>query len=173
MKKYFSLGIMFTATFISAQTEYDALRLTQTDITGTARYMSMGGAFGALGGDASAIKDNPAGLGVFRSSELAVTLDGSYKTNSTNLLSTKTNKSDLNLKFNHLSYVISVPTYNNSGLLNSNFSFTYNKVKDFNRTLSLNGNSLNKSFTDFIAGFTNDANRIEDDFKKTPITIHT
>ena len=37
---------------------------------GTARFMSMGGAFTALGGDISTLSQNPAGIGVFRTSEM-------------------------------------------------------------------------------------------------------
>ncbi len=44
-----------------AQGEIDAYRYSQTEVTGTARSMSMGGAFGALGGDISSIAINPAG----------------------------------------------------------------------------------------------------------------
>ena len=67
-------GILATLTLV-AQTEFDALRYLQPDISGTARYSAMGGAFGALGADASAIKDNPAGLGIYRSSELSATMN--------------------------------------------------------------------------------------------------
>ncbi|MDR2917287.1 MAG: hypothetical protein LBV74_21035, partial [Tannerella sp.] len=55
--------------------EIDAFTLTNSDLGGTARSMSMAGAFGALGGDISAISNNPAGLGIYRSSEISGTLD--------------------------------------------------------------------------------------------------
>ncbi|MBD5204411.1 MAG: TonB-dependent receptor, partial [Bacteroidales bacterium] len=57
------------------QTATDVIPLTQSDLKGTARFMSMGGAFGALGGDLSTLSQNPAGIGVYRSSELGFTLD--------------------------------------------------------------------------------------------------
>ena len=44
-------------------------------IMGTARYNAMSGAFGALGGDLSAIDINPAGTAVFALSEFATTLN--------------------------------------------------------------------------------------------------
>ena len=65
-----AMMVVLNCTLMIAQTEIDALKYVQTDINGTARYMGMAGAFGALGGDASAIKDNPAGLGIYRKSEL-------------------------------------------------------------------------------------------------------
>ena len=45
---------------------------------GTARFMSMGGAFTALGGDISTLSQNPAGIGVFRASEMSVTPQLNY-----------------------------------------------------------------------------------------------
>lgn len=66
---------------------------------GTARYSAMAGSMGALGGDISSINSNPAGLGVFITSDIS----GSFLTNSDNTTSTlngesreqKINKSSL------------------------------------------------------------------------------
>ena len=38
-----------------AQTVYDAVNIAQKDLNGTARFVGMGGAMGALGGDISTI----------------------------------------------------------------------------------------------------------------------
>ena len=62
-----------TFTGVLAQNVDDALRYSQVFYNGTARFMSMGGAFTALGADLSAIRLNPAGTGVFRSSEASLT----------------------------------------------------------------------------------------------------
>ena len=45
-----------------SQSQLDAFKHSQTELNGTARYLGMGGAFGALGGDISAMNTNPAGL---------------------------------------------------------------------------------------------------------------
>ena len=58
---------------IIAKNVEDALRYSQIFYGGTARFMSMGGAFTAVGGDISSLSQNPAGIGVFRSSEITVT----------------------------------------------------------------------------------------------------
>ena len=55
-----------------AQSMDDLLRYTRTELKGTARYVSMSGAFNALGGDFSAIKDNPAAAAVFLNSEIGL-----------------------------------------------------------------------------------------------------
>lgn len=66
----FCIGIALSA---NAQNELDALRYSQVDVLGTARYSAMGGAFGALGGDMSSMSVNPAGIGVFTKSTGSVT----------------------------------------------------------------------------------------------------
>lgn len=53
----------------------DAQRLNERQVMGTARYVGMSGAMTAVGGDPSAVNDNPAGLGVYRRSEVLVTMD--------------------------------------------------------------------------------------------------
>lgn len=55
---------MFSIT-VTAQNITDAARYSMGDLNGTARYRSMSGAFGALGGDLSALEVNPAGSAVF------------------------------------------------------------------------------------------------------------
>ena len=75
MKK--QLLIIFLALSLTvlsnAQTVDDAIRYSQVFYSGTARFTSMGGAFTALGGDFSTLSQNPAGIGVFRSSGISVT----------------------------------------------------------------------------------------------------
>ena len=56
------------------QSMEDILRYTRTELKGTARYVAKGGAFNALGGDFSAIKDNPAAAAVFEL-EIGLTLN--------------------------------------------------------------------------------------------------
>ena len=77
MKKITSiLSILFLfSAFAQAQGEIDAQRFSREDLHGTARAMSMGGAFGALGGDQTGVSINPAGIAVYRSSEVVGTLN--------------------------------------------------------------------------------------------------
>lgn len=73
MKKFQVISIlMFAMIGLQAQNEADALRLSQSYYQGTARSIAMGGAFGALGADFSALSTNPAGLGLYRSSEYSI-----------------------------------------------------------------------------------------------------
>jgi hypothetical protein len=75
MKKIMIISalILTAATTALSQTSSDALRYSRIDIGGTARYMGLSGAFGALGADFTLSSTNPAGLGLFKSSEFTNT----------------------------------------------------------------------------------------------------
>jgi hypothetical protein len=156
-KSILALAVILNCSFLIAQTEFDASKIIQGDINGTARYMSMAGAFGALGGDGSAIKDNPAGLGVYRTSELSGTINVSLQNSKSTWNNTLGNDNLSNLGFTNFSYIKSIPTFNglngNAGLLSSNWSFTYNRLKSFNRNSTIKNNSSASSITDYMAYF--------------------
>ncbi|WP_422105638.1 OmpP1/FadL family transporter [Winogradskyella sp.] len=75
MKKalMFCIGILSTS-LILAQDVADAVRYSMDEIQGTARFRAMGGAFGALGGDMSAVNINPAGSAIFNNSHASLSL---------------------------------------------------------------------------------------------------
>ena len=52
---------------MQAQTSYEAASLLESDLSGTARYVGMGGAMSALGADMSTMSTNPAGTALYRS----------------------------------------------------------------------------------------------------------
>lgn len=61
-----------TVAPLTAQETYQSEKLIANDLNGTARYVGMGGAMEALGADISTINTNPAGIGLFRKSQIAV-----------------------------------------------------------------------------------------------------
>lgn len=77
--KYLLLTVLIgMASAAYAQDYYDAQTLANSDLNGTARFVGMGGAIGALGGDISVMSTNPAGTGMYRSSDAAVTVSGIF-----------------------------------------------------------------------------------------------
>ena len=64
------LGLMTIPAM--AQETYQDAKLAETALTGTARYVGMGGAMEALGADLSTISTNPAGIGMFRKRQAAL-----------------------------------------------------------------------------------------------------
>ena len=75
MRKYIISLMLLLPAAVMAQSAFDLYQYSRLEMRGTARYMSMAGAFGALGGDLSAINLNPGGIGIYRSSDIGVTLD--------------------------------------------------------------------------------------------------
>ena len=76
MKKYpLILVTVFIGLIGYGQNLYEAYQLSSSELKGTARYTAMSGAFGALGGDISALKDNPAGSSIFLNNYLSGTLN--------------------------------------------------------------------------------------------------
>ena len=67
----------------TAQSAADAYTLTPTQLRGSARFVSMGGAFTSLGSDLSCMKQNPAGLGLYRYSDLGFSFDISIRNSKT------------------------------------------------------------------------------------------
>ena len=68
-----TLIFILQTIIVNAQNEIDALRYSMTDLSGSARYTAMGGAFGSLGGEFSSLSSNPAGLGMYQYSEISFT----------------------------------------------------------------------------------------------------
>ncbi|MBO7300483.1 MAG: hypothetical protein J6U53_03640 [Tidjanibacter sp.] len=107
----------------------EAAKYAQTDNAHlSARVAAMGGAFTSLGADLSSMAINPAGMGMYRTSQLSLSseFDTTHSTNST---LSKVNSS--NFSFNQLGAAMNV--YQGSGaLLSFTIGFAYNKLADLN-----------------------------------------
>ena len=78
MRVYRYIFVLCLLSFVFSQAKaQDDARLCEQTLTGTARYMGFGGAMTAIGGDPSAVRVNPAGLGLYRRMEVLVTMGGS------------------------------------------------------------------------------------------------
>lgn len=137
---------------VYAQGEIDAYRMSALDHFGTARGLAMGGAFGALGGDVTGIMINPAGLGVYKSSELVGTIGYSHLSMSSDMGVSPYSASGNNSRIpvNNVSLVYYTPI-GSDGLESVNFSFSYGRLKSFNSDYDASGDGLGSSLTDFMA----------------------
>ncbi|OIP81045.1 MAG: hypothetical protein AUK44_10845 [Porphyromonadaceae bacterium CG2_30_38_12] len=164
--------IGLTSEIAFGQTVFETIKSTDNDIIGTARYMGVAGAFGALGGDVSAIKDNPAGLGIFRKSELTATVNALMQATTANWNTKKTDDSNYSVGANNVSLVLASKTWRAesgyAGLINSNFSFSYNKLQNFNRNMMIQSNTVGSSMTDYFAHFTGKNSVLDLDWNNYP-----
>src|SRR5277367_2178927 len=128
---------LFLCFYLQAQTPEDALRISYTLPSGTAREQAIGGAMGSLGGDITANYVNPAGLGFYKTSEVLISPGWSFNVVNTGYLSNN----------------IKAPSTNNFLLSTSGFvwgsstspdksnalSLTVNRTADFNGHIAYQG----------------------------------
>ncbi len=162
MKKAYiiiAVSCLFLATGWS-QNETDALRYSQNFYGGTARSMSMGGAFGALGGDFTSTSLNPAGLGVYRSTELTLTPTLSYDNTSSRYLNLTSEDNNYRFILNNLGFVHTSLTGKDNGWAGVSFGLGYNQLNNFNRNTMMKGIQPSGGFesSSYLDNFTNNAN---------------
>ena len=140
--KRIALLITLSASLLSlsAQTAQDAITFGQQYHGGTARYMSMGGAFNALGGDFSTLSVNPAGIGIYRSNEFTFTGDLRFSSATTGFsndaplapLATEMTETKTNFNLNSVGYIAG-SDMGSDGLVRLNFGFGYNRLKNYHK----------------------------------------
>lgn len=123
-------------TPVSAQ---DYARLSEQGIYGTARYMGFGGAMTAIGGDPSAVHDNPAGLGLYRRFEammsLEVNIDKTWQTATAN----KASYTTFRLPQASVVFSLPTPTLSDEGIQFHNLMLSYRRLNSFNRSYLAKG----------------------------------
>lgn len=129
-----------------AQTSFDAAKLYEEELNGTARYVGMGGAMGALGSDPSVISHNPAGIGTYRNSDINMSLGFFGTSVNTDPMVTEAapghafgrtyyshnTKSELGVALDNFSAIFSG---SDSGDNYVNFGFSYRKLLNIDRDL--------------------------------------
>ncbi|GIV43540.1 MAG: hypothetical protein KatS3mg035_0663 [Bacteroidia bacterium] len=135
---------------MQAQNADDAFRYSFTGITGTSRFTSMGGAFGALGGDASVSSYNPAGIGVYRRSEITFTPSFFYQNVTSNFKNQVAEDFKYNFNIGNFGYIGKIDHYNTTGegWISSSFGITYNRINNFHSNVLIEGKNSQSSLLD-------------------------
>jgi hypothetical protein len=160
MKKIILVSIIL-AGFSSlgfSQGIYDVMRYSATSYDGTARFMGLSGAYGALGADFSSLSQNPAGIAFYRKSEFTIT-PGFYST---------TSKSDYydgsntdfrnNLMLGNLGMVFNLNMNENKSegaLKGLQMGFGMNRINNFSKRILVEGFNDKSSL---LGTFADDAN---------------
>ena len=143
------LAVVLTSYSQSLGYQDLALLFSQDDANGTARFTSMSGAFGALGGDISVMNINPAGLAVFNNSSFSGSLNSRSTAITARYYGTSRENQD---QFLNLSQAGAVLVFNNAYKSDwSKFAigFNYRITKDFTNGFEARGNSGIPTFRDF------------------------
>ena len=155
MRKIYLATLMCAMpSLLMAQSAIDAYQLSQTDLKGTARFVSMGGAFGALGGDLSTLNQNPAGIGVYRSSEIGVTMDINIQGTKSNSLGFSLSEDQTKVYCPNIAYV---GAYNldSDVMPYFNWGISYGRIASFDRIYRGGMPTITSSMSNFIADFSN------------------
>lgn len=154
MKKILCSFALAFALSSNGQNITDALRYSQTDLTGTARFTAMSGAFGALGGDLSSISYNPASSAIFNNNQAGVTLRSYNTHNKSNYYGSTTTENDSDLDFSQAGAVF-VFEDKNSGWDKFTLGINYENSRNFDNSVfstGTNRNSVANYFTSYANG---------------------
>ena len=139
----------------------DVQRFADRSTIGTARYVGMGGAMTAIGGDPSAAMVNPAGLGLYRRSEISVSIDETID----NTQQVGSNDTYQRTRF-AAPQISAIWAWGNSqkqrGLVYNNFMFSHNRLATFNRDIVVKGAGMGMVPT--ICNITNDEGGVSEEF---------
>jgi hypothetical protein len=145
-------GLLCLAGATQAQYLEDAMRFSQPELGGSARFRAMGNASTSLGGDLSSITGNPAGLGFFNNSDAGISLNYFNDSNKTDYYGSSSSSSADRIALNQAGVVFHMPVRSRgSNWLNFNLGIGYTRTNDFNSTIDFVGENNNSSYTDFLA----------------------
>lgn len=149
------LSVFALSSMSFAQTTSEAYLFSNNQLYGTARFSGLSGAFGALGGDLSAISQNPAASAVFKQSFGSVTLSGNNNDAEINYFDRTTESEDSVFSFDQIGGVLILKENDHNTRVNKiALAFNYNKTNDFDQSYTISGAPGN-TIGDFFVGQAN------------------
>jgi len=142
---------------VYAQSAEEAIRYSRATAGGTARALGVGGAFGAMGADFSALSINPGGLGLYRSSALTFTPQIMNTGINSRFLENETEEKRYHFNINNLALVISHLKRDRhhepvtEGWVATNFAFGFNRLAHFHSKYFFSGFNDQSSILDHYA----------------------
>lgn len=156
MKKLLIIGaISISALLSSAQSVTDGLLFGQQDEMGTARYRGLSGAFGAIGGDLTAIGSNPAGSTVFANHYFSFSAASTNNNNNTSFNNTSSQNTESDFTINQIGAVFVYQNENPEARVNKfSFGVNYDSTRDYDNSFILQGTN-STSIGDYFVEFAN------------------
>ncbi|GEC71925.1 Outer membrane protein transport protein (OMPP1/FadL/TodX) [Flavobacterium flevense] len=160
MKKYLYLILAgFTFSAVQSQELVDALRYSQDNPNGSARYRAMSGAFGALGGDLSSLNVNPAGSAVFNNNQLAFSFSNVDTKNKSNYFGTNMTGKDNSFDINQAGAVFVFNNRSQSNWTKIALAINYEQTNNFNNAIISAGTNPTNSVGDYFLYYANGDSR--------------
>jgi Outer membrane protein transport protein (OMPP1/FadL/TodX) len=142
-----------------AQEAADLYRYSNLSSQGTARSMGFGGALGSVGADFSTLSVNPAGIGLYHTSEMNITPSLKMNSATGDYLSTSSSENNTKFNFNNFGLILN---HTNRGRRaqhenwkSYSFGFGFNRLADYNHNYSYRGVNHNSSITQAFESYAN------------------
>ena len=168
MKESRKYGV-FLSSFISvffalpafAQYAGDAFRYSEINQTGTARFQGLGGNHAALGGDASTISGNPAGLGFYNRSEFSISPAVTNVNTDSRYIDRSTTVGKTNFNIPNASLVISSKPGFQRKWKRTSLGISYSRQQSFRNSFAYSGVNNRSAYVDKVVEDANTANLTE------------
>lgn len=156
MKKLYLFLLTVTGIQLHAQNLHDALRYSEEHLQGTARFKGTNGAFGAIGGDFSALAQNPAGGAIFSGSEINFSFGDFSKKNTINFFSSQNSQRNSNFNASQFGLVLTLKNTPKDNWKRINFAFNYQNTQNFEiNEFLLKGEISSENLGDYFANAAN------------------
>ncbi len=154
MKPHFLLFAFFPFITFAQSYDADALKFSNIHTSGSARSMGVAGAFGSVGADLSTTLSNPAGIALYRSSEVSAGFGIHATTTNNNFLNQDRRENRTRFSFYNAGFVYAgavnkkskAISFSSSALQYVNFALTYNRLSNFHRDVFYEGVNRNNSY---------------------------
>lgn len=158
MRKYIhvitvsGLVLLGNKSALVAQNDADLFRFSKHYHSGSARFEAMGGAFGSLGADISAVQVNPAGMGRFSSSQFSFSLGPTINSTSAEFVSNTENANRTSFSIPSIGVVLTRDlSERNKGDMYSQFGFGMNRVAHYHQKTTIAGQQFPSIMDNFIS----------------------
>ena len=142
-----AVAILFATNLFAQQPDY-ALRTAWFTQNGSARNIATGGVMGSLGGDITANHVNPAGLGLFKTSEFVMSPGMNFNNNTFKYRGSDSSNSKNNMLYGTSGFVFGSSNTRKSKWTSNAVAISINQVANYNNRVSFKGFNNMSSFSE-------------------------
>ncbi len=139
---------VFSSLVLKAQEPIDALRFSWQPSHGTARAQAIGGATTALGGDITSLYTNPAGLGMYKTSEFVLSPGFNMTNNKSTYRGNTATDGKSSFSYGPIGLVYGMPSYGNSKWKNTALGVSISRSASFSNRVFTSGSNNQSSFSE-------------------------
>ena len=142
-----AVATLFATTLFAQQPDY-ALRTAWFTQNGSARNIATGGVMGSLGGEITANHVNPAGLGLFKTSEFVLSPGMNLNNNKFNYRGSDTSNAKNNAVYGASGFIFGFSNNKKSKWTSNAIAISINQVANYNNRISFKGFNNMSSFSE-------------------------